>query len=262
MNVSVRLLRFARLAVLGGTALVFVIGVYGQQAKLIEVASIKPSRNNMADSNLDSVRGRLTATNITVKELIRLAYGVKDYQIAQSPNWIDGERFDIAVKSVSGERGDLDDEKSLVRELLADRFRLTTHHEAKEMPVYLLIVAKDGPTLKAHNDAGTKARGGCGRLVGRRVTADAIATILSRQVEHQVLNRTGLSGEYDFQLDFTPDSGPCRAAGDSQGGSPAEPSGLPSIYTAVQQQLGLKLQSSRGPVELLVIDRVERPSEN
>jgi uncharacterized protein (TIGR03435 family) len=258
----VRFSRFARLATFGGTAIAFAIVLCGQQAKVIEVASIKPSRNNMGDSNLDSVRGRLTATNMTVKELIRLAYGVRDYQVGQAPIWIDSERFDIAVKSVSGERGNLEDVKSLVRELLADRFQLTTHRETKQMPVYLLVLAKEGPKLKAHNDAGTKTRGGCGRLVGRRVTADAIATILSRQVEHEVLNRTDLSGEYDFQLDFAPDSGPCRADGVRQGGSPADPSDLPSIYTAVQQQLGLKLQSTRGPVELLVIDRVEKPSEN
>jgi uncharacterized protein (TIGR03435 family) len=130
------------------------------------------------------------------------------------------------------------------------------------MRVYLLVVAKDGPKLKVHDDAGTRTRGGCGRLVGRRVTADATAKILSRQVEHQVYNRTGLSGEYDFQLDFTPDSGPCSMTAATQGGSAADPSGLPSIYTSVQQQLGLKLESLRGPVELLVIDRLEKPSEN
>jgi uncharacterized protein (TIGR03435 family) len=238
----------------GATVLAFVIGMWGQESKLIEVAYVKPSRNNTADSSLDSVRGRLTATNITIKELILLAYGVKDYQVRQAPKWVDSERFDIAVKSVSANAKNLEDEKALVRELLSDRFQLSTHREEKQMPVYLLVVARNGPRLTPHNDAGTRTRGACGRLVGRRVTADAIATILSKQVEHQVLNRTGLSGEYDFQLDFTPDSGPCRAA--------ADPSAAPSIYTAVQQQLGLKLESSRGPVEMLVIDRMEKPSEN
>jgi uncharacterized protein (TIGR03435 family) len=125
----------------------------------------------------------LTATNITVRELIRLAYGVRDYQIRKTPKWVDSERFDIAVKSVSVIAKSLEDEKALVRELLADRFQLTTHREEKQMPVYLLLVAKNGPP-----DAGTRTRGGCGRLVGRRVTADAIATILSKQVEHKVLN--------------------------------------------------------------------------
>jgi uncharacterized protein (TIGR03435 family) len=247
--------KFAR-SPFAASALVFATVVCAQPSRLIEVASIRPSRAGTADSNLDSVRGRFTATNTTVRELIRLAYGVRDYQIAQAPKWLDSERFDIAVKSVSGERNTPDDLKSLVRELLSDRFQLRTHREPKQMAVYLLVVAKDGPRLKLHDDAGPKTRGGCGRLVGRRVTADNIATILSRQVEHEVLNRTGLPGEYDFQLDFTPDSRPCRTAADN------DPAGLPSIYTAVQQQLGLKLESSNGSVELLVIDRVEKPSEN
>jgi uncharacterized protein (TIGR03435 family) len=198
-----------------------------------------------------------------VKELIRLAYGVKDYQIGRAPGWVDNERFDIAAKSANDRGNSLEDEKSLVRELLAGRFQLATHREVKQMPVYLLVAAKDGPKLTAHNDAGTKARGGCGRLVGRRVTADGIATMSSRQLDREVLNRTGLSGEYDVQLDFTPDSGPCRVTADSQGVSAAtDPSGLPSIFTALQEQLGLKLESAKGPVEFLFIDRVERPSRN
>lgn len=238
-------------------------GASAQPSQTLEVASVKPSRNATADSNIDSVRGRLTATNITVRELIRLAYGVKDYQIGRAPGWIDSQRFDIAAKSVSAKTGSLDDEKLLVRELLVDRFQLSTHREAKQMPVYLLVVAKDGPKLAAHNDAVIKTRGGCGRLVGRRVTTDGIAMMLSRQLDHEVINRTDLSGEYDIQLNFTPDSGPCRAGADSQGGSVStDPSGLPSIHTAVQEQLGLRLEPAKGPVDVLVIDRIERPSEN
>ena len=263
MAIGMRPSRFTRLATLCGVALASLGGAWAQPSQTLEVASVKASRNLAADSNLDSIRGRLTATNITVRELIRLAYGVKDYQIGRAPGWIDSERFDIAAKSVSGKGNSLGDEELLVRDLLADRFQLTVHREAKEMPVYLLVVAKGGPQLTAHNDAGAKTRGGCGRLVGRRVTTDAIATMLSRQLEREVFNRTGLSGEYDVQLNFTPDSGPCRVATDSQNGSAAtDPSSLPSLYAAVQQQLGLKLEAAKGPVEFLIIDRVERPSEN
>jgi uncharacterized protein (TIGR03435 family) len=238
---------FRYLMTLGGIALASLACAWAQPSQTplaLEVASIKPSRNTAADSNLDSVRGRLTATNITVRELIRLAYGVKDYQIGRAPGWIDGQRFDITAK------GD-GDEKSLLRELLASRFQLSTHREAKQMPVYLLVVAKDGPKLTTHDDSVQKVRGGCGRLVGRRVTGDAIANILSRQLEHEVVNRTGLSGDYDIQVSFTPDSGGCQSGTDS-----------PSLFTAVQEQLGLKLETSRVPVDVLVIDRIERPSEN
>ncbi len=248
---------------LAGIALASIGGASAEPPQALEVASVKPSRNTTADPNLDSVGGRLTATNITVRELIRLAFGVKDYQISRAPGWIDSERFDIVAKSVSGKSNSLEDEKSLVRELLADRFQLSTSHELKQMPLYLLVVANGGPKLTAHNPAGVKSRGGCGRLVGRGVTTDAIATMLSRQLDHEVLNRTGLSGEYDVQLNFTPESGPCRGTADSQGRSVSiDPSELPSIHTALQEQLGLKLESAKGSVDVLVIERIERPSEN
>jgi len=240
-------------------AIALAICTCAQQSNLIEVASIKPSSNTVAESNMDSSHGRLTATNITVRELIRFAYALRDEQIAQAPRWIDSERLDIDVKTASADSGNLDDERALVRELLADRFRLTTHRDSKEMAIYALVVDKNGPKLKAHSDAVEKIRGGCGRLVGRRVTADGIASMLSRQLQREVSNQTGLTGEYDFQLGFTPDSGPCRATADDANCSAVD---APSIFTAVEQQLGLKLKPSKGPVELLVIDRVQQPSQN
>lgn len=118
-----------------GIAWASLSGAWAQSLHTLEVASIKPSRNTAADSNLDSVRGRLTATNITVKELIRLAYGVRDYQIGRVPGWVDSQRFDIVAKSVSGTDKSLEDEKSLVRELLEERFQFTAHRETKQMPV-------------------------------------------------------------------------------------------------------------------------------
>jgi bla regulator protein blaR1 len=254
-----RFSKFARLAMFCGIAWVSVTSA--QQPQGFEVASIKPSRNNAAESNLDSAPGgRLTATNITLRELIRLAYGVKDYQIEHAPGWLDGERYDIAAKSATAAKTSLEQEQAQIRELLTDRFHLTTHHETKQAQVYLLVVAKGGSKLTPHNDGtGSGTRKSCGRLAGKRLTMDTIATVLSRQFERDVLNRTGLSGKYDFQLDWTPDSGPCPPAADSDAGSVTA---LPSIFTAIQQQLGLKLESSKGPVEFLVIDRVEKPSAN
>jgi uncharacterized protein (TIGR03435 family) len=233
-----------------------------QPSQSFEVASIKPSRNNTAESNLDSAPGgRLTATNITVRELIRFAYGVKDYQIEHAPRWLEGERYDIAAKSAIAAKTTLVEEQAQVRALLIDRFHLTTHRETKQGQVYLLVVAKDGPKLTAHNDGtGSGTRKACGHLAGRRLTTDAIATVLSRQFEHDVLNRTGLPGKYDFQLDWTPDSGPCPAA--AEGSEAGSVTAMPSIFTAIPQQLGLKLETSKGPVEFLAIDRVERPSGN
>jgi uncharacterized protein (TIGR03435 family) len=265
MGMGMRFSKFTRLAALTGAALVSVTGAWAQLSKIVEVASIKPSRNPRADSNLDSAPGgRLTATNITVGCLIHLAYGVKDYQIERAPGWVESELYDIAAKSANGKTDSLEDEKSMVRELLADRFQLTTHRETKQMRVYLLVVGKNGPKLTLHNDgSGARTRKECGHLAGTRLTMDVFATVLSRELETDVLNRTGLPGKYDLQLDWTPDSGPCRVAADSQSRSAAaDPSGLPPFHTALQQQLGLRLESSKGPMEILIVDRVERPSGN
>ena len=174
---------------------------------------------------------------------------------------IDDQRFDIAAKNASGKTTSYEEEQSQVRELLADRFQLTTHRETKQMDVYLLVAAKNGPKLTAHNDgSGSGTRKGCGHLAGTRLTMDVIATVLSRQFERDVLNRTDLPGKYDFQLDWTPDSGPCPAP-DGRDGS-AVVYNHPSIFTALQQQPGLRLEPSKGPVEVLVIDHVSNPTEN
>jgi len=217
---------------------------------LTSCGTIPASRDTAAGANLDSAPGgRLTATNTTVRELIRPAYNVKDYQIAQAPGWLEADRFEIAAKAAVAKKTSLDDERSLVRELLEDRFGLKTHRQTKQPPVYLLVVAKGGAKLRENTaPSGSGTRKSCGRLAGTRITAD----VLSRQFERDVLNRKGLPAKYDFQLDWTPDSGPCPAAE----GAPVRS----SILTAIQEQLGLKLEASKGPVETLVVDRVERPS--
>jgi uncharacterized protein (TIGR03435 family) len=234
-------------------------------AQAIEVASVKPSRDPRGDSNLDSTPGRLTATNITVRYLIRFAYDVKDYQIERAPAWVDGEQFDIAAKSsdaspVRSKSASSQESKTMVRAILEDRFRLSTHRETRQGNVYLLLLAKGGSKLTAHNEgAGSGTRGGCGHLTGSRLTLDVIATVLSRQVERDVVDRTGLAGKYDFKLDWTPDSGPCR---DTQSGAAIDAAVHPSFYAALQEQLGLRLEPAKGPVETLIVDHVERPSGN
>jgi uncharacterized protein (TIGR03435 family) len=227
-------------------------GETGKQA--FEVASIRPNHSSATDSNVDSTPGgRLTVTNESLSALIRLAFGVKDYQISGAPGWIDSERYDIAAKTADGGKMSFEDEKSLLCALLADRFALKSHVETRESTVYVLGLAKNGPKLTAHDDgSGASARTVCGQMTGRRITVGVLATMLSRQLERDVSDQTGLTGKYDFQLNWTPDSGPCQDL------SPAEP----SLFTALQQQLGLKLESTKGQVETLVIDRVERPSEN
>jgi uncharacterized protein (TIGR03435 family) len=247
------------LAAIGIIGLVSRAGAWGQSSQAFEAASVKPSRGDGGESNVDSrPGGRLTATNISLRELIRLAFGVKDYQIARAPGWIGTVRYDIDAKAGSARNAGDKDITPLLRQLLADRFRLSTHRETKELPVYALAAGKNGPRLTAHNDgSGARTRTGCGHLAGTRLTMDTLVTVLSRQFECDVLNRTGLAGKYDFELDWTPEAGPCAAPAEL-----AEPSVRPSIFTALQEQLGLKLESTKGPVEILIIDHVEKPSEN
>ncbi len=227
---------------------------FAQTPQAFDVASIRPNHSGSTDSNVDSTAGgRLTITNETLRELIKLAFSVKDYEITGAPGWIDSERYDIAAKTASAVKVSLEDEKSLLRALLGDRFSMKSHVEQKEGTIYTLRIGKDGSRLTRHDDGtGTKARASCGHLLGGRVTTAVLATMLSRQLEHDVADDTGLPGKYDFQLDWTPDAGPCPGATADQ----------PSIFTAVQQQLGLRLESAKGPVEILVIDHIQAPSEN
>jgi uncharacterized protein (TIGR03435 family) len=248
-------MEFSRLVTIGGMALAAFGFARGQQA--FEVASIRPNHSGSDEANVNSLPGgRLVVTNESLRELIKLAFGVKDYQIAKAPGWIDAARFDIAAKTAGATGSSFEELKSRVRDLLESRFALASHRETRELPVYSLTVGKNGSKLKEHNDGSfTKTRKGCGHLAGSRVTMDVLATMLSRQFERDVINRTGLTGKFDFELDWTPDTERCPAT---------ENPGIarPSIVTAVQEQLGLKLEAAKGPVEILVIDHVEKSSEN
>lgn len=235
-------------------AMVVCAAAFAQAPQAFDVASIRPNHSGSMDSNVDSTAGgRLTVTNETLRELIKLAFSVKDYQIVGAPGWIDSERYDMVAKTASAANLSLDGEKSLLRVLLADRFSMKSRLETKEGVIYTLRIGKDGSRLTRHDDGtGTKARASCGHLLGGRVTIAVLATMLSRQLEHDVTDATGLPGKYDFQLDWTPGAGPCPGATADQ----------PSIFTAVQQQLGLRLESAKGPVEILVIDHIQAPSDN
>ncbi|HVY93625.1 MAG TPA: TIGR03435 family protein [Bryobacteraceae bacterium] len=220
-------------------------------AQGFEVAAIRVNRDPAVDSNVNSLPGgRLMVTSETLRDLLKLAFDLKDFQIEGAPGWAEDERYDIDAKTAAGDGKK--DVNVLVRLLLEYRFALKHHTETRELPVYSLQLAKGDLKMKRHDDgAGTKARTTCGHMVGQRVTADVIAKMLSRYLGRDVHDDTALPGKYDFDLSWTPDAGPC----------PGAPEG-PTIFTAVQQQMGLRLESTRGRVEILVIDHLERPSPN
>jgi uncharacterized protein (TIGR03435 family) len=244
----------ARLAAAGFIALVIVPRAYTQTPPSFEVAAIRPNHSGSVDSNVDSTPGgRLTVTNETIRDLILLAFSVKDYQLSGAPGWIGSERYDIAAKTAGAPKVGFEDEKSLLRGLLAERFAMKSHLETQTGTVYSLRIGKSGSKLTRHDDGtGTKARASCGHLLGGRVTTAVLATMLSRQLEHDVIDETGLPGKYDFELNWTPDTGRCSESSDDR----------PSIFTAVQEQTGLVLEATKGPIQILVIDHIERPSAN
>jgi uncharacterized protein (TIGR03435 family) len=255
-----------------------------------EAASVKPHKSGEQGSSIRRVPGgRLQATNMPLRALITFAYQVQGFQLVDDPAWIRNETFDIVAK-MEGDPPPVppgqgpDPHMVAMRTLLADRFNLAIHRETREMDIYALILARSdgklGPALKpTTQDCAAKtatARGGpppgplpgpnspvvCGirglpgRLIAGAMPMTLLASNLSGQVQRVVIDRTGLSGAWDFELTFAPE----RPINPPPGVEfpPADPN-APSLFTAMQEQLGLRLQSTSGPVDVLVVDRIERP---
>jgi uncharacterized protein (TIGR03435 family) len=219
-----------------------------------EVASIKQNVSGSGSSGTGTSTGLLRITNRTLKEIIAYAYEVRDYQISGGPGWMTSDRYDINAKSDHPAK---DPEIVLMlRTLLSDRFQLQFHRETKDAPVYALLVGKTGPKLTpTKKQGGSSANSSRTSMKAEGVTMAELAANLSGMLERPVLDQSGLSGGFDFQLSWTPDadlsSGGSSASSDTAG---------PSIFTALQEQLGLRLESRRGPIEILMIDNTEKPN--
>lgn len=318
-----------------------------------EVATVKPTAPQGPGRMMMGMRGgpgsgdpgRITYDNLSLRDLMTIAYSVKRSQITGEPSWLDSERFDITAKVPPG--ATKDEARVMLQNLLADRFKLTLHREKKEMSMYALVVGKNGPKLKesaAAPDGEPKDNGeppppppppmggrdrmamgkdgcpepppqmgnrpmnimmftnGAACMVATSQTMSGLADMLSNQFDRPVTDMTGLQGKYDFHLRFDPSSlgsgrggmmimagpppgamgagggpGPAGGGGQVAGGGPgrdeaggrgpvtmAEPLETPpTIFAALQEQLGLKLEPRKGPADLLVIDHIEKtPTEN
>jgi uncharacterized protein (TIGR03435 family) len=243
---------FRILSVLAGLTIMALIlqpRAHGQSSEEFEVASIKPNRGVSITSGENIAHGTVTVTNDSLRDLIKVAYGLKDFQIAGGPQWLDADRYDIIAKAAT--REDISDRelRSLLQSLLADRFKLRTHSEKREETAYSLVIGRKGPMLTEH--AGGKESSSTtanGSLRATKATTATLASTLSRILSRPVTDNTGLKGEYDYRLQWAPTEQP--------------DSPLPSIFSALQEQLGLKLNSTRTLVEILVIDGARKPSEN
>lgn len=224
------------------------------------VATIKPAR---ADEPLMiQIQGRRFATaGASLADIMKYAYGVHISQIVGGPEWVDTAKFDLLADPGTDARPASDDMKKMVQRLVEDRFKLMYHRAVRELPVYAVVVAKSGPKLtKTTKDAGIPVAGyrPTGRLGVGNATLTDFAGFLQRYVmDRPVVDRTGIPGRYEFDLAWTPD-------GAQLNGRPAsdDPGAPPGLFTAIQEQLGLKLEAVKAPVEVMVIDHVERPSEN
>ncbi|WP_263355909.1 TIGR03435 family protein [Acidicapsa ligni] len=241
---------------------------------VFEVAAIKPNHSGSGNSNSDTDKGLFTATNVSLKGLMQYeAYDIPPSRILGGPKWLDSARFDIQAKTdetVTDRLQKLDHEqnrlqtRAMFQQFLADRFQLRVHWETRELPVYALVATKNGaklqPTKDTSGNSGTSTNGNGSsmKFTATAVTlaqlTQALTSEAARDLGREVIDKTGIAGKYDVSLNWTHDT---STAPDGS----AQDSSI-SIFTAIQEQLGLKLESTKGPVQVLVIDHAEMPSEN
>jgi uncharacterized protein (TIGR03435 family) len=256
-----------------------------------EAASVRRNRSADARVMIQTPPGAFTATNIALRGLVRFGYRLQDFQVTGGPDWQTSDRFDVVAKA----RGDAspDEIRLMVRALLTERFMLKTHLETRELPLYALIVADRGGRLGARlrkSDAtcdgreatavppatadadqaprcgylgplpGVSLAAGRSMMAFRGLTMDALARLLVTPAGRAVIDRTGLAGYFDGEFDFTSEFGPPPPPPGAP--DPLDRPSLPSLFTILPEQLGLRLEPQRGPVEVLVIEGAQRPSEN
>ena len=246
-----------------------------------EVASIRRNNSGSDSASVRGQAGRLAITNNPLRNIIRNAWGLQGFQIVGGPDWINTERWDIVAKAEGNPPSP--QMMAMVQALLADRFKLVVHRETRDMPIYALVFARadhaPGPKMRPSSTdcaavmTAAIARGGvppppdgkvlCGMRVnnGRiEMNAETMTNFvrnLSPIAGRSIVNKTGLTGGFDLELTWTPDA----PAGNAPDATPLANDG-PSLFTAMQEQLGLKLDAQRGPVQVLVIDSAVRPTED
>lgn len=281
----------------------------GAQTLSFEVASVKPSAPLANGAIRIMVRGgpgtsdpgQITYQGRSLKDLISSAYGVKSFQVS-GPGWMDTERFDIDAKIPEGTTKE--QFNVMMQNLLAERFKLAVHREKKDFPLYELTIAKGGPKLKPSTEDPSAVAGppppgpppigkdgfpqlpagrpalmmnfmpnAHRRLMAMVQPVSALADMLSNLMDGPVIDKTGLTGKFDFTLEFVPEpgfgAGPFGAPPPPPNADPGQPAGLDAadqlsgLFTALQEQLGLKLERKKGPLDVWVVDRAEKvPAEN
>ncbi len=250
----IRLIRISSLA-----ALAAVLGLAQTAAPPLEfdVASVKPVNHPVPPHavSLNINHGRVTFDAAALRQIIGLSYGVQRIRVKGGPSWIENELYDIVAKTESPD-ATKEQVMAMMQALLADRFKLVVHHETRELPVYSLVIAKNGPKFKeAADDETPSANFGIGQWTVRKRNLVLLVNSLANMLDNPVQDKTGLTKLYDYGLDLTPQRGQLSGSTDAIDSSP-------SIFAALEDQLGLKLEAKRGPAEVLVIDHAEHATEN
>jgi uncharacterized protein (TIGR03435 family) len=258
----------------------------GAQSPSFDAASVKKNAGGAPGASIRVMpNGDMVATNVPLRVLVRDALAVQDHQLVDLPGWADGERFDITARAPGGATPQ--QWQPMLQALLRERFALATRRETRELPTYVVAPPRDGrpgPRLRATPPATAEycaaqqlpegkrppvdaAIGNCGvgqsigTVRGRDIPLTMLWRFVSQQAGRAIVDRSGLTGNYDFDLTWTPEMFANRATPAVVNGNTIDPNG-PSLFTALQEQLGLKLDPQRGPVDVLVIERLTRPSEN
>jgi uncharacterized protein (TIGR03435 family) len=255
-----------------------------------EVVSVKRNTSGNGPGSLNTPGGRLIATNVTLRPILKLAYRpadgqLLDDQIIGAPSWVDSDKFDIEAKSAGDARPTPRTQlQPLVQALLEDRFQLKVHREVRDLPVYSLVVAKAQPKIKLSEDqtspppvpvpsSGPIPRGGyissvrqSGVVItGVAITISTLASLLEARVDRHIVDKTDLKGLFDFKLEFSRELTAPSLSTDAaipNNAPAAEDPTNPTLFTAIQEQLGLKLEAAKAPVEVIVIESVRKPTEN
>lgn len=250
--------------------------LWAQPGKMeFDVASVKAS-TALGGATFGVGNGGASERNVTLKTLIAFAYKLQEFQVLGGPSWVGSDRFDIEARTAA--RGASPDQlRLMLQSLFAVRFQLKLHSETREEPIYALVVGKDGQKIKPSADqlspeangpapegAGPNRGGmrlGMGSLIGNAVELPFFVNMLSQRLDRLVVDRTNLTGRFDIRLQWTPEFDE-NALGPGGDPLPSAQTFGPSLFAAIEEQLGLKLEKAKGPVPVFVVDHAERPSEN
>ena len=229
------------------------------QTPAFDAASVKLNRSEGGPSSIRGSPGRIRMDNVSLRKLTLWAYGIPDdreYALI-GPGWMGSESF--TIEATFPAETSADRVRLMTRALLAERFKLAAHRETRQLPMYVLVVDKDGLKIQPVEGGQPRTAGGPGRLEAHKITMQKLADLLARGTGHQVVDGTGVKGVFDFTLQWTPEEAPrLEPDAGAAGGEPGPP-----LSSALREQLGLRLETRKGPVDVLVVDHMERvPTAN